>query len=131
VLAYKTAFSLFDRKIGLVTCYGCRGRTGYLTTGAKNSGRGDWTGIILFIFVLRKYMRSEMRVFDWGARIFAGEDGKVVDPAKGFWWKGKGKIVEGRAQGAETRGGGAGRRKRRSENGKELLEHFGGYIRKI
>lgn len=63
-----------------------------------------------------------MRVFDWGARIFAGEDGKVVDPAKGFWWKSKGTIMEGRdgvSQRAESWG--ARRKKRGSEDGKKLL----------
>jgi len=75
--------------------------------------------------MLRKNTRSEMSVFDWGARIFAGEDRKVVDPAEGFWWKRKGTIVEcrdGVSQRAES--GGAGRKKRRSEDGKEFLEGF-------
>lgn len=68
-----------------------------------------------------------MRVFNWRARIFAGDDGEIVDPAEGFWWKSKGTVMEGRdgvSQRAES--GGAGRKKRGSEDGKELLERFGG-----
>ena len=56
-----------------------------------------------------------MSMFDWRARIFAGEDGKIIDPAESFWWKRKGTIVEcrdGVSQRAES--GGAGRKKRGS-----------------
>lgn len=66
-----------------------------------------------------------MDVFDRGARIFPREDGEVVDPAEGLWWKRKGAIVEcrnGVSKRAES--GGAGREKRGSENGKKFLKRF-------
>lgn len=64
-------------------------------------------------------------MFDWCARIFAGEDGKIVNPAEGFGWKRKGTIVESRdGVSQRTKSGGAGREKGGSEDGKELLEGF-------
>jgi len=75
--------------------------------------------------MLGKNTRSEVRVLNWGARIFPGEDGKVVDSAEGLWWKRKCTIVEcrdGVSKRAES--GGAGRKKRGSEDGKKFLERF-------
>lgn len=75
--------------------------------------------------MLRKNTRSEVSEFNWGARIFPGKDRKVVDSAKGLWWQRKGTIVEcrdGVSKRAES--GGAGRKKRGSEDGKEFLEGF-------
>jgi hypothetical protein len=67
--------------------------------------------------------RSE--VFNWGARIFPREDGKVVDSTEGLWRKGKGTIVECRdGVSKRTESGGAGRKKGGSEDGKKFLERF-------
>jgi len=63
--------------------------------------------------------------FNWGARIFLGDDLKVVDSAKWLRWQRKGTIVK-RRDGVSKRAenGGAGRKKRGSEDGKEFFEGF-------